>query len=363
LKGKQNTKRHEQKKRSPAIVAVPEKVAALLKLVNLLPGCFRHPYWAVENRNFEQLPGATLINEIIEWRPNAPSEFAWLSAQLNKEAPPVWARRNTPQLLWQLLSSIIKQLPLLLQAFVLNDDFGKLIQMDMGEGGAKFVPMFGEHDFQIEENFRLLLLDDSGLEKVVRVSTGRVDLAFSDDQQPQPHYYNSPDIQIEDIRFAPTTNDLLIPRVRQRLIFLLAAQELISCLTHPDPHRQFMKCDVMPRSEAARPRPYIDKETGRFSLRTAILFFCLEGVEARRIRECQVCYQFFWAGRLDMKCCSAKCSHTLRSRKYRQAYKEKYAFQRYRKSLKDEKSKAKSERTSALTHQQGGSTARRQKQS
>src|SRR2546423_4783611 len=107
--------------------------------------------------------------------------------------------------------------------------------------------------------------------------------------------YEAPQVTIEGNRYVITDIETLVLRVRQRLIFVMAAQELISCLTHPEPRNQLLRCTVVPRSEAARPRPYIDIQTGKFSVRTAILFFCLESIEAKRVRECQGCYQFLSA--------------------------------------------------------------------
>ncbi len=43
----------------------------------------------------------------------------------------------------------------------------------------------------------------------------------------------------------------------------------------------------------------------------------LKGVEARRIRECQKCRRIFWAGRLDMTCCSTRCAKVLRTKNWR----------------------------------------------
>jgi hypothetical protein len=60
------------------------------------------------------------------------------------------------------------------------------------------------------------------------------------------------------------------------------------------------------------------------------------GVEAKRIRLCQICRCLFWAGRTDKPCCGPKCSGILRQRKYRRNYLEKYKPQRIRKAEEQE---------------------------
>jgi hypothetical protein len=42
-----------------------------------------------------------------------------------------------------------------------------------------------------------------------------------------------------------------------------------------------------------------------------------EGEEAARIRECGVCQQVFWAGRIDQLCCKPRCADILRKRNKR----------------------------------------------
>jgi hypothetical protein len=47
------------------------------------------------------------------------------------------------------------------------------------------------------------------------------------------------------------------------------------------------------------------------------------GIEAARIRQCPKCERIFWAGRIDMKGCSKKCSLSLRVQKHREAKRKK----------------------------------------
>lgn len=54
----------------------------------------------------------------------------------------------------------------------------------------------------------------------------------------------------------------------------------------------------------------------------------LQGVEARRIKECPTCQKIFWAGRFDQPCCSKRCGGALRTRRWRQRYPERYKLRR-----------------------------------
>jgi hypothetical protein len=71
----------------------------------------------------------------------------------------------------------------------------------------------------------------------------------------------------------------------------------------------------------------IDSE-GRIEFARSLLLETILGVEAARIRECQVCAQIFWAGRQDQACCGLRCAGTLRTRRWRQNY-SKYKYRRY----------------------------------
>ena len=50
--------------------------------------------------------------------------------------------------------------------------------------------------------------------------------------------------------------------------------------------------------------------------------YAVKGKEASRIRQCAVCNKFFWAYRVDQKCCGKKCSGVYRVRRHREKYAE-----------------------------------------
>jgi hypothetical protein len=63
-------------------------------------------------------------------------------------------------------------------------------------------------------------------------------------------------------------------------------------------------------------------QKGIISIRHRPVDDSLEGVELRRLRRCEICSRFFWAGKVTQRCCSSKCAHALRNRRYRARYKE-----------------------------------------
>lgn len=80
---------------------------------------------------------------------------------------------------------------------------------------------------------------------------------------------------------------------------------------------------------------YIDKsDVIRFS--PPPIARILDGVEADRIRECEVCQKFFWAGRIDQKACTTKCAKVLRSRRWREKYLTNYKLRRIEKESKQD---------------------------
>ncbi|HKQ04138.1 MAG TPA: hypothetical protein VJ464_03325 [Blastocatellia bacterium] len=78
-----------------------------------------------------------------------------------------------------------------------------------------------------------------------------------------------------------------------------------------------------------------DKE-GKIVVKPTPLADALVGVESSRIRECTICENIYWAGRIDQPCCSRKCNGIRRVRKWREQYPEKYKQQRVQKDNKRE---------------------------
>lgn len=66
-------------------------------------------------------------------------------------------------------------------------------------------------------------------------------------------------------------------------------------------------------------RTYLTSDKGRVKSIQDPFVLAVEGIETSRIRKCANCRRFFWAGRLDQKCCSKKCNSAFRARRYREA--------------------------------------------
>ncbi|HKQ08333.1 MAG TPA: hypothetical protein VJ464_24645 [Blastocatellia bacterium] len=75
---------------------------------------------------------------------------------------------------------------------------------------------------------------------------------------------------------------------------------------------------------------YIDRE-GLIQVELDLFSQALQGVEISRIKECLICRRLFWAGRIDKKCCSDRCTNiynTRQSRLNKQEKKDQYKIAR-----------------------------------
>jgi len=54
----------------------------------------------------------------------------------------------------------------------------------------------------------------------------------------------------------------------------------------------------------------------------------IDGVEARRLRECEICGHIFWARRITQYACATNCANALRVRRWRERYGTTYKFTR-----------------------------------
>ncbi len=61
---------------------------------------------------------------------------------------------------------------------------------------------------------------------------------------------------------------------------------------------------------------YID-ENGILCKKEFIVLEYLIGIDVRRIRECKVCHNFFWANCIDRQCCTKKCADVFNQRNSR----------------------------------------------
>ena len=84
---------------------------------------------------------------------------------------------------------------------------------------------------------------------------------------------------------------------------------------------------------------YIDKD-GKVNIGTDFFADAVQGVEAKRIRECQACSRIFWAGRITQKGCSPACANRIRVDKWRKNYPEKYKLQRVKRADQQEQQRS-----------------------
>ena len=312
VKNNQATSEPEKKRKaSRPIKPVPEQLQPILDLVNQLPIHFRHPYWARDKKEGMFSAISMEMKAILEYREGALSEYGEMILRTGIKAEfPVLAT-HTPRSLWYCLQNVLRDLPTVLQAFVLNDREG----MMEGETNRVFVSM--PEAIQVSQNLNLSIRTESELKTIIRSATDRTS-NFLLSQSP-----------MGEVPIGGTNAAYLLERARQRLIYVMAAQELLSCLTHPDAwNKVLFGRRVHLLSSLLQPRISIlqtDAGEGRSKRKAQTLmcrlpeiYLALEGIEADRIRECKVCYKIFWAGRKDVSCCSARCGKINNTRKWRE---------------------------------------------
>ena len=304
LKGKKAKKLHVGKKRSPALVPVPDGLAKLMELANLLPVQFRHPYWAI--RNEEEREGSKFVRfevDILNWEFGTESRISIYFRDLNKDVPDE-LRSNTPALLWLYLQGMLEELPLSLQAFVLNDEQGNEVEFEgkLGKWGIHL-------DLQSWRNLSIIRKGEDELERIVQEASERIDKCIKGETSGKSI------LEIPDF----DCPEGLLERARHRLILVLGLQELFSYTIHPEKRNDLFFAQIYYKSDAARSHFYIDNK-GKIKFTPPNIVRLLEGIEAARIRECPICFKFYWAGRKDMRCCSTQCASTLRMREYRKRY-------------------------------------------
>lgn len=316
LNRKPSKKRHAKKQHSPAQVPLPDRLALLLEFANLIPVYLRHPSWA--RRNTEMLKDSKLAlyeDQILHWRWGEESHLAKLGRWLEKEVAEK-GKFNTPYLLWVFLYAALEELPLALKIFILHDRQGEKVEYD-----GQLMPLGVDPAQQAWLNLHLIKkshdeLIELGLKAVERIE------AKIEEEEAGKLIHSIPDLD------SPTQ---LLSRVRERLILAFGVQDLLSCLIYPEKNLNLFYGSMYYYSSASTSHFYLNKE-GKISFTPSPLAELLEGIEAVRVRECPVCYKYFWAGRKDMRGCSPQCSHTLRQRKFRERYQERYKQQRYKKA-------------------------------
>lgn len=86
-------------------------------------------------------------------------------------------------------------------------------------------------------------------------------------------------------------------------------------------------------------------DQGLISIIQAKFINAIDGVEAARIRECEICKRIFWAGRKTQQACSPACAHALRNRRYRARYKDYLIRQHMKENATEQKASSSSRKS------------------
>lgn len=316
LNRKASKKRHAKKQHSPALVPLPDRLARLLEFANLIPVYLRHPYWArgrPEERKDSKF--ASYEEDILHWRWGGESYFSKVAQQIEQDVPEE-ARINTPRLFWIYMQAALEEFPLALKVFVLHDQQG-----EERESNGQLIPIGVHPDLQARLNLFLIRKRPEELLELELKAVHRIEAKIKEEE-----------VSRLIARFPDLDSPIqLLARVRERLILAFGVQDLFSCLIHPEESSKLFYGSIYYHSSASISHFYVSK-AGRIGFTPLPLARILEGIEAARLRECPVCFKYFWAGRKDMCGCSYQCSHTLRQRKFRERYQQSYKQQRYKKA-------------------------------
>jgi hypothetical protein len=116
-----------------------------------------------------------------------------------------------------------------------------------------------------------------------------------------------------------------LAEICDRYVLIADAQNLLTAIANA----QGRKIDVPPQAMEGISVLAID-DSGNVRLEPGRLLRIVNGVEAKRIRQCSECKRIFWAGRIDKPACSKKCLQRRRARRWRERYPEAYKVQRYK---------------------------------
>jgi hypothetical protein len=115
----------------------------------------------------------------------------------------------------------------------------------------------------------------------------------------------------------PFSSTWWVGQVRKRVLLAFAVRQLVNCMTQPSKLEIVENTEIYDRSPWSS--AYFRIKDGRVKFQPSVLISLLEGVEVERVRECPICLKYFWAGRINMRCCSTAHAGVLRMREYRNA--------------------------------------------
>jgi hypothetical protein len=294
----------KRKRRRPALVAPPSKIDALIQLVNFVPKCLRRDS-KDPNPPSALMHGKLHILEYWDWKND--------EGTLGR----VWY--------FYVLSDA---LPIQLQAFILYDDDGRHVPL---ANLPDLAPLFDPNHLQPYTNINLLGRSVSDLEHIVHEAKERIEVESSEVEKKSEVariLSNMRSVyQIGESRFSASGLYNLMKRARQRLLFALAAEEILDALSSPDTQERLNSARYFDQCGATRSHLYLSD--GEIKLYPPTLFWFVNGVDGKRVRRCSVCDNYFWAGRADKKFCSDTCNATNRKRNERKRYHATGKYNRY----------------------------------
>jgi predicted nucleic acid-binding Zn ribbon protein len=288
-------------KRSPALIAPPAKISALLRLVNLLPKYLRQ-------QSTDPKPPPALVHgrmHVLEY----------------------WDYKTDEDILHRVWYFYVLSdaLPLELQAFILHDDDGRCV-----EYSTSLVPFFDPEHLQPYTNINLTVASELDLQSIVKAAKARISVEETEVEsraEVEPVFHDRFDYEVGESKFMSSGLLNLVNRARQRLLFVLAAEEVLNALSGPDTQERLNRARYVDQSGATRGHLYV--KDGEVKLSPPVLFSFVVGVDATRVRKCKVCENYFWAGRKDKQLCSEKCDATNRKRNERDRYRKTGKWKRY----------------------------------
>lgn len=278
--------------RKQSTLPAPPALASLFRIVNLLPRSTRSPN--------------TGIHELSERR--------WFSD----------GRQDVVRD-WFYFWRYIDPLPIELQAFVLYDELYMFETTEIG-----MASVFDPHHYQALNNLEFPDCPPTVLRDVVSNARKRIDTEITMFEENkavagQRSQYDARPAQwrqydVAGSTFGESGADVLYRRARERFFFLLHADEILHALTTVDPKSHL---ETLLYEDECAMNGYLFVKDGSVQLEPPALFSLLVGTEVSRIRRCEICESYFWAGRKDKLVCSLQCGATKRKRQERKRYSDK----------------------------------------
>lgn len=287
--------------RTPALITPPAKIDALIRLVNLLPKYLRQ-------ESTDPKPPPALVHgktHVLEF----------------------WDYKTDEDILHRVWYFYVLSdaLPLELQAFILHDDDGRYIQHS-----TSLVPLFDSEHLQPYTNINLIVASELNLESIIKAAKERITVETDEAEaraKVEPVFHDRFDYEVGESKFISSGLLNLVNRARQRLLFVLAAEEVLNALSGPDTQERLNRARYVDQSGATRGHLYV--KDGEVKLSPPVLFSFVVGIDAARVRKCKVCENYFWAGRKDKQLCSVKCDATNRKRNERDRYRKTGKWKRF----------------------------------